>query len=123
MRRGQLAAFRNWEMIQRSYQIGQVIHCKIQLVCDHSSWLASPHHELVELALAKRAPFTVILHIRSMEFHELHGIFRDVCLLVDELLHQRVPQKIGLLFDDFYLATLCQFRSWWPSRRCNMYDM
>ena len=83
--------------------VRQVVHCEVQLVGHLSRRLARAHHELVVLALAERALLAVVLHVGAVKLHELLRRFVDAGRLAHKLLHQRVPQIVALLLDDFHL--------------------
>ncbi len=88
--------------------VGELVHGEVELVADGARRLPRAHHEHVGLALPERALLAVVLHVGAVELHQLHGLLADVGLLVDQLLHQRMPQEVRLLLDQLDLAALRQ---------------
>lgn len=91
-----------------TYLVSQVVHREIELVANQTTGLSGSHHELVELALTECTLLTVVLHVASVELHELHSLLADEGVLVHKLLHEGVSQEVALLLDDLHLAALRQ---------------
>lgn len=52
------------------------------------------------------------LHVAAMELHQLHGLLIYVGVVINKLLHQRVPQVVTVFLDDLNLAAARRLKSW-----------
>jgi len=68
--------------------------------------LLRAHHELVKLPSPEAPLFPVVLLVPAVELVKLRRVFADKRRLRGELLDERVPQEIRVLFDDLDLGAL-----------------
>mmetsp|Transcript_3220 Transcript_3220/g.11215 ORF Transcript_3220/g.11215 Transcript_3220/m.11215 type:complete len:547 (-) Transcript_3220:141-1781(-) len=94
----------------------EIIHREVELVRHEPARLPRSEHELVRLSPAKPPGLPVVLHIRTVELDELHGVVAHVRLSVHEILQKRMPQIVRPLLNKLHLAPGGHVGGWGPGR-------